>query len=78
MTMTLVVPRHTLHAPQPAAASPFRRLNQSNDFLRPCCRRRIYITGAANPAFGLELPTPRWTIIQGLRAPFTLDIAIQI
>ena len=45
MTMTSVVPRHALHAPQHAAASPFGPLNHSNDFLRPSCRSRLYITG---------------------------------
>ena len=42
--MTSVVPCHALHAPQHAAASPFGPLNHSNDFFRPSCRSRLYIT----------------------------------
>ena len=81
MAMTSVVPCHALHAPQHAAASPFGPLNHSNDFLRPSCRSRLYITGTGKSkcaGFCLELPTPRWIADQGLRAPPTLDIATQI
>ena len=48
MTMTSLVPCHAVHAPQHAAASPFGPLNHSNDFLRPSCRSRLYITEQAN------------------------------
>ena len=71
MTMTSVVPCHALHAP----------LNHSNDFFRPSCRSRLYITGTGKSryaGFCLKLPTPRWIADQGLRAPSTLDIATQI
>ena len=81
MTMTSVVPCHALRAPQHAATSPFGPLNHSNDFLRPSCRSRPYITGTSKSryaGFCLELPTPRWNADQGLRAPSTLDIATQI
>ena len=81
MTMTSVVPCHTLHAPQHVAASPFQSVKHSNDFLRPSCRSRLYITGTGKSryaGFSLELPTPRWIADQGLRAPSTLDIAKQI
>ena len=81
MTMTSVVSCHALHAPQHAVASPFGWLNQTNDFLRPSCRRRLYISGRGKfgyAGFCLELPTPRWTADQGLRAPSTLDIVPQI
>ena len=81
MTMTSVVPFHALRAPQHAAASPFGSLNQSNGFLHPSCKSRLYITGTGKSryaGFCLELPTPRWIADQGLRAPSTLDIAIQI
>ena len=81
MTMTSFVPCHALHAPQHAAASPFGPLNHSNDFFRPSCRSRHYITGTGKSryaGFCLELPTPRWVADQGLRAPSTLDIATQI
>ena len=80
MTMTSVMPYHALHAPQHAAASPFGPLNHSNDFLRPSCQRRLYITGTGKSryaGFCLELPTPRWTANQGLRALSTIDIATQ-
>ena len=79
MPMTSVVPCHALHAPKHAAASPFGQLNHSNDFLRPSCRSRLYITGTGKSryaGFCLELPTPRWIAEQ--RAPSTLDIATQI
>ena len=49
MTMTSFVPCHALHAPQHAAASPFGPLNHSNDFFRPSCRSKLYITGQAKP-----------------------------
>ena len=81
MTMTSVVLCHALHAPQHAAASPFGPLNHCNDFLRPSCRSRLYITGTGKSRYagsGLELPTPRWMADQGLRAPSALDIATQI
>ena len=45
MTMISVVPCHPLHVPKHAAASPFGPLNQSNDFLLPSCRSRLYVTG---------------------------------
>ena len=79
--MTSVVPCHALHASQHAAASPFVPLNHCNDFLRPSCRSRLYITGTGKSryaGFCLELPIPRWIAEQGLRAPSTLDIATQI
>ena len=81
MTMTSVVNCLALHAPQHAAASPFGSLNHSNDFLRPSCRSKLYITGTGKSryaGFCLELPTPRWIAEQGLRIPSTLDIATQI
>ena len=81
MTMTSFVPCHALYAPQHAAASPFGPLNHSNDFFRPSCRSRLYITGTGKSryaGFCLELPTPRLIADQGLRAPSTLDIATQI
>ena len=81
MTVTSFVPCHALHAPQHVAASPFGPLNHSNDFFRPSCRSRLYITGTGKSmyaGFCLELPTPRWIAVQGLRAPSTLDIATQI
>ena len=81
MTKTSVVPCHALHAPQHAAASPFGPLNHSNDFFRPSCRGRLYITGTGksrDAGFRLELPTPWWIAQQGLRAPSNLDIATQI
>ena len=62
MTMTSVMPCHALHVPQHAAASPFEPLNHSNDFLRPSCRSRIYITGTGKSSYAgfcLELPSPR-------------------
>ena len=71
MTMTSFVPCHALQAPQHAAASPFGPLNHSNDFFRPSCRSRLYITGTGKSryaGFCLELPTPRWIADQGLRA----------
>ena len=80
MTMTSFVPCHTLYAPQHAAASPFRPLNHSNDFLRPNCRSRHNITGRGKSryaGFCLESPTPRWIADQGLRASSTLDIATE-
>ena len=80
MTMTSFVPCHALHAPH-AAASPFGPLNHSNDFFRPSCRSRLYITGTCKSryaGFSLKLPTPRWIADQGLSAPSTLDIATQI
>ena len=64
-----------------AAASPFGMLNHNNDFLRPSCRSRLYITGTAKSryaGFCLELSSSRWIADQGLRAPSTLDIATQI
>ena len=70
-----------LHAPQHAAASPFGPLNHSNNFLRPSCRSRLYITGTGKSRYAnfcLELPTPRWIADQGLIAQSTLDIATQI
>ena len=81
MTMTSVVPCHGLHAPQHADASLFGPLNQSNDFLCPSCRSRLYNTGTGKSGYAgfcLELPTPRWIDDQGLRAPSTLDVATQI
>ena len=60
MTMTSVMPCHALHPQQHAAVSPFRPLNQSNEFLRPNCRCRFYITGKDKPGYAgfcLELPT---------------------
>ena len=57
--MTSFVPCHALHGPQHAAFGP---LNHSNDFFRPSCRSRLYITGtgkARYAGFCLELPTPR-------------------
>ena len=81
MTMTSFVPCHALHAPQHTAASPFGPLNHSNDFFRPSCRSRLYITGTGKSryaGFCLKLRTPRWIADQGLRAPSTLDIATQI
>ena len=81
LTMTSVVPFHALPVPQYAAASPFGPLNHSNDFLRPSCRSKLYITGTGNSrytGFCLELPTPRLIADQGLKAPSTLDIATQI
>ena len=81
MTMTSFVPCHALHDPQHAAASQFGPLNHSNDFFRPSCRSRNYITETGKSryaGFCLELPAPRWIADQGLRAPFTLDIATQI
>ena len=77
MTMTSVAPCHALPAPHYAAASPFGPLNYSNDFLRPSCQSRLYLTGTGKSryaGFCLELPTPRWITNQGLRAPSTLDI----
>ena len=70
------VPCHALHAPQHAAASPVGPLNHSNDFFRPSCRSRLYITRTGKSryaGFCLELPTPRWIADQS-----TLDIATQI
>ena len=81
MTMTSVVLCHSFHAPQHAVALPIRPLNHSNDFLRPSCRNRLYITGTGKSryaGFCLELPTPRWIADQGLRASSTLDIVTQI
>ena len=81
MTMISVVPWYALYAPQHAAASPFGPFNHSNDFLRPSCRSRFYITGTGKSryaSFCLELPTLRWIADQGLRAPSTIDIATQI
>ena len=78
MTMTSVVLCHALNAPQHAAASPFGPLNHSNGFLRPSCRRRLYITGTVKSryaCFCLELLTPRLIVDQGMRAPATSDIA---
>ena len=49
--MTSVVPWHALHAPQHAAASPYGPLNHSNDFLRPSCRSRLYITGTGKSRY---------------------------
>ena len=63
-----------------AAASPFGPLNHSNDFFRPSCRSRLYITGTGKyryAGFCLELQTPM-DCRPGLRAPSTLDIATQI
>ena len=42
---------HALHAPQHAAASPFEPLKHSNDFLRPSCRSRLYITGTGKSRY---------------------------
>ena len=81
MTMTSVVPCAALHAPQQFAALPFGPLNHRNDFLRPSCQSRLYITGTGKfryAGFCSELPTPRWIADQGLRARSTLDIATQI
>ena len=82
MTMTSVLPCHSLHVPQHAAASPFGPLNHSNELLRPSSRSRLYITGTGKSRcagfFYLELPTPRWIADQGLRTPSTLDIVTQI
>ena len=81
MTMTSVVPCHAHHAPQHAVASPFGPLDHSNDFLRPCRRSRLYITGTGKSryaSFCLELPTPRWIADQGLRAPSNLGVATKI
>ena len=81
MTVTSVVPCHAHHAPQHAAASPFGPLNHSNDFFRPSCRSRLYITVTGKTryaGFYLELPTPSVIAYQGLRARSTLDIATQI
>ena len=76
MPMTSVVPCHAFHAPQHAAALP---LNYSNDFLRPSCRRRLYITETGKSRYaGFCLKLPRWIADQGLRAPSTLDIATPI
>ena len=58
MIMTSVVPCHALHAPQHATASPFVPLNHSNDFFRPSCRSRLYITDTGKSryaGFYLEL-----------------------
>ena len=80
MTMTSFVPCHALHAPEHAAASPFGPLNHSNDFFRPSCRSRLYMTGTGKSryaGFCLVSPTPRWIADQGFRAPSTLDIATQ-
>ena len=58
MIITSFVPSHALHAPQHAAASPFGPLNHSNDFFRPSCRIRLYITGTGKSryaGFCLEL-----------------------
>ena len=46
------VPCHALNAPQHAAASPFGPLNHSNDFFRPSCRSRLYITGTGKSRSG--------------------------
>ena len=76
-SMTSLMPFHALHAPQHAAASPFGPLNQKYDFFRPSYRSRLYIAGKGKSryvGFCLELPSPRWTADQGLRAPSDLDI----
>ena len=73
-TITSVVPCQGLHAPLHVAASPFGTLNHRNDFLRPSCRNRLYITGTGISRC-LELPTPRWIAHQGLTAQSTLVIA---
>ena len=62
MTMASVAPYHALHTPQHAAASPYGPLNRSNDFLRPSCRSRLYITGTGISRYArvcLELPSGR-------------------
>ena len=81
MTMTSVAPCHVLYAPQHAVASPFGPLNHTNDFLRPSCRSRLYISGTGKSryaGFCLELSTLRWIADQGLRTPSTIEIATQI
>ena len=81
MTITSLVPCHALHAPQHAATSTFGPLNQRNDFFRPSYRSRLYIAGTGKSryvGFCLKLPSPRWIVDQGLRAPSALDIATQI
>ena len=45
------VPCHAFHAPQHAAASPFGPVNHNNDFFRPNCRSRLYITGTGKSRF---------------------------
>ena len=66
MTMTSIVPCHAFHVPQRAAASPFGPLNHSNDFFRPSCQNRLYITGTGKSryaGFCLESPAPRWIVL---------------
>ena len=71
MTMPSLVPCHAFHAPQHAAASPFRLLNQRNDFFRPSYLSRLYINGTGKSryvGFCLELSSLRWIADQDLRA----------
>ena len=81
MTDSSTVPCRAFYAPQHGAASPVWSLNHSNDFLRPSCRSRLYITGTGKSryeGFCLEFPTTRWIADQSSRAQSTLDIATQI
>ena len=60
MTLTSVVPCHSLHAPHHAAASPFGPLNRSNDFICPSCRSRLYITGTGKSRYAVFVWLPRF------------------
>ena len=68
INMTSFVPCHALHAPQHAAASPFRPLNHSNDFFRPSCRSSLYITGTGKSRYAGFLQVFVWScqLLDGL------------